>query len=678
MGTSYTGFPDPDAASPEDWNNPYALPPRPLNSGTPPADIPGASGFGGFQPGQDTSWGDWWRTPLDSAAFNPQLSSSGATGTGDTAQPQASTGTGGMGQAAKVMAPPPVPASVSAAPAPSPQGPPTMPQAMPPPGQASSATPQSTTQQAIDRDTALLAQPAPTPGNHWYQRLGMAIIAGTKLAPYADQILHGQYTQQMGARQAAEKELQGLSTAQEAQQRGQYYEGLESGRQEERQITAQGRQDVADTQAAQREADRQQKAFNTLVQGHAPIYRPVGQPAPQGWETVPIPNPIVGPGYTAYLPSQLATVPKELLPYMPGYREGDQVDRDTLGAAAKAYQTQIEKQNTAKPTPEAKEVSNPAQVLLNPGNYDPATVATAQHLFAQEHRDPNATAGVPQLPPRNPTLAPGTRDEGVLANMDPSTQAVIKQLVDYKYPLPSGMALSKPYWQTILGAAAQYDPSFDASQYAVRQKAQQDFGSGKAAGNINALNQVAQHIDRLEQNWKALNNTNAMPGVLNPIENAIGKPFSADLERRLNNFGFDQQAVGDELMRVWRQVGGNENEVKQWQAKLSPNLSPAAQQGAIKEIYSLIAGRLNALKSQYETTMGRPANFHMLEPETAQRFAAHGVDPSDLAPGARYGSSQTQPAPPQYVRTSTGPNGHKIGQTADGAWHDIQTGQKLQ
>ncbi len=39
-----------------------------------------------------------------------------------------------------------------------------------------------------------------------------------------------------------------------------------------------------------------------------------------------------------------------------------------------------------------------------------------------------------------------------------------------------------------------------------------------------------------------------------------------------------------------------------------------------------------------------------------------------------------QPATPaaQYVREAQGPNGHTIGQKADGGWYDIQTGQKVQ
>ena len=61
-------------------------------------------------------------------------------------------------------------------------------------------------------------------GGNWAQRLGMAVLSMTKLAPYAQQIIHPAYTQQMAGRAAAEKELQGLSTAEETQQRGAYYQ----------------------------------------------------------------------------------------------------------------------------------------------------------------------------------------------------------------------------------------------------------------------------------------------------------------------------------------------------------------------------------------------------------------------------------------------------------------------
>ena len=213
--------------SPQDWDDPYALPRKPMSPGVPLAGLPGASTYGGFQPGQDTSWGDWWRTPLPDSAFNPQVTSSGATGMGDSAQPEANTrASGSLGGAAKTMGPPPVPQQSPASVAPVPsapvsqspdvsaaQGPPPVPQRMPNP-----------MQEAIDRAKGALAEAPPKPGEHWYQRLGMAMLAATKLATYAQQIVHPVWSQQMAAREGTEKELKELTSAQEAQSRGAYYQ----------------------------------------------------------------------------------------------------------------------------------------------------------------------------------------------------------------------------------------------------------------------------------------------------------------------------------------------------------------------------------------------------------------------------------------------------------------------
>jgi hypothetical protein len=125
-----------------------------------------------------------------------------------------------------------------------PQGPPPIPQkSMPPPGtvdpdsgliirgpdpnaiaarqaQAKMSPLDSAVQQAEQR----VAAGPPQLNSNWAQRLGMAILSVTKLAPAAMQIVHPQWTQQMAAYQQAEKDLGTLSSAQEAQQRGAWYQ----------------------------------------------------------------------------------------------------------------------------------------------------------------------------------------------------------------------------------------------------------------------------------------------------------------------------------------------------------------------------------------------------------------------------------------------------------------------
>src|SRR5262249_49097172 len=92
---------------------------------------------------------------------------------------------------------------------------------------------------------------------------------------------------------------------------------------------------------------------------------------------------------------------------------------------------------------------------------------------------------------------------------------------------------------------------------------------------------------------------------------------------------------------------GSEKEIEDWKKGLDINASPETQKAVIEEMHYLLLGRLNALKQKYESSMGRPANFHLLRPETAKQFADHGVDFRDVDPGyTTHGlPSQPQAAP---------------------------------
>lgn len=397
---------------------------------------------------------------------------------------------------------------------------------------------------------------------------------------------------------------------------------------------------IAADKIKEADLDRKRKGFASASKDQSVVYQDAGTPVPDGWQALD--NPDAPEGKQAIVPSGMLPVPKGLVEYMQGYTEGQMAPRKDIEKAAKAQQDELKARNVQdnKPVPDKKQVSKAEQVLLNPGDYTPEQVKIARGLFGQEHKGANAdgSAGAPAAV-RNPSLPMNQRDEGVLSTQKPGDQAVIKQLVDYKYQLPTGIALSKPYWQNMLQIAAQYDPSFDASQYQNRVALRKDFTSGKSSQAINSLNTVTQHVDQLEKNWGKLNNVGGMGTVLNAPINSLGGSLSGDLQNRLNRFQLDQEAVSNELMRVWRQVGASESEIKQWSQKISPNLSPEAQKGAIQEIMELIKGKITALKSQYETGMGRPADFHMVQPDTLKRFQKHGVDIQDLAPNATYGGT---------------------------------------
>lgn len=176
------------------------------------------------------------RNGLSGEMFLPSVQSGGATGQGTTMQPTTDpTTTGPTAAAADVIAgnktrnPPPG----TVAPA-GPSGPPPAPVKSAPPGMAPIA-PQPTT--PLDQPIAAAEQRMQAaqdklgqgPGQHWYQRLGMALLSATKLAPYAQQIVHPLWSQQVGQYESAEKDLTTLEQAKEAEQRGSWYAAQAAG-----------------------------------------------------------------------------------------------------------------------------------------------------------------------------------------------------------------------------------------------------------------------------------------------------------------------------------------------------------------------------------------------------------------------------------------------------------------
>lgn len=214
-----------------------------LSPTVPPAALnPSGASYGALTGHDDSDDPVWWGPKLDPAANRisslPGLSSSGPAGTGQSAQPQADLNTGDVSAdagkvlngAAKKMPPPGMPAASDdpgAAGLPPVQA---QPAKQSPPG----VSPQ--VQQIEQRMAERAANPPKQIGERpqdfdpdtgkeklgakaasWGQRLALALLSATKLAPYAQQIVRPQWSEQVAANQIAEKtdeaQLKGLESA---------------------------------------------------------------------------------------------------------------------------------------------------------------------------------------------------------------------------------------------------------------------------------------------------------------------------------------------------------------------------------------------------------------------------------------------------------------------------------
>lgn len=270
----------------------------------------------------------------------------------------------------------------------------------------------------------------------------------------------------------------------------------------------------------------------------------------------------------------------------------------------------------------------------------------------------------------------GAPEDSDFFRYPPGVQILARQLVDYKMPVPQGMSLARPnsLWNSALQAAAQLDPTFDATQYGARFGVRKDFTSGPTSKNLTALNTVINHLGEFKKVANQLDNSWFTPWntVANKAQTIAGK-------QAVPNFETVRNAVASELTRVFRGTSGAEADVQAWQKAINSSESPEQLQGALDQAMGLIAGRVSALEDQWNRGIGKPRDFHFLSDKSRQLIQQLGYDPDALERGTTgtaeprisAGSSQSG-----YSHTATGPNGQKIG-FKNGKWYDVTTGEEV-
>jgi hypothetical protein len=245
--------------------------------------------------------------------------------------------------------------------------------------------------------------------------------------------------------------------------------------------------------------------------------------------------------------------------------------------------------------------------------------------------DPNDPAtGVGDTDPNNaPVLAPGEVDKDYLAKLPPETQGLIKGLTDYTLDATKISSVRGDARQKLVAAAKRYDPSFDMTQFAARQKMRSSVAGGPIGQNLQALNTVIGHIGDLTDKGEKLSNT-SYP-LWNTVKNAWGSNVMGDPGP--TNFEESRQAVASEMAKVFRGAGSmSEKEIGDWKDTLSSAQSPAQMKGAIQTALHLLSSRLDAVKSQYNTTMNKPWNTPFLNPKSQEVLKKLGVDPTEMDP----------------------------------------------
>lgn len=211
--------------------------------------------------------------------------------------------------------------------------------------------------------------------------------------------------------------------------------------------------------------------------------------------------------------------------------------------------------------------------------------------------------------------------DAFLQSLNPSIAAQVKALAEGRMQFPGGMSLKSPYWQQMLQAVSQYDPTFDAVNYNSRSATRKDFTSGQSANNITALNTAMAHAASLKDAYDKLGNTSfpLINSAGNYIENQLGFKGTQTATSDVASKG---HALSEELAKVFRSTGMAESDVKAWEDRLSTSATPAQSKAVIDSAMDLIDGRLQALGSRYSQGMGTTKDpLELLSPEARAAYA---------------------------------------------------------
>lgn len=238
----------------------------------------------------------------------------------------------------------------------------------------------------------------------------------------------------------------------------------------------------------------------------------------------------------------------------------------------------------------------------------------------------NAIAQQQIAVPSVPMAATGAPDKSAqqafLATLPPATATAIQELTAYKMNPADfstrsvGGGISQR--QQMLTLAHQYDPTFDENQYAARSAYLKNLQSGTLSQGIVSGNKAINHLLSFTDSVSKL--PNGPIGFINSFDNAA--TLNQGVRKNITTANVEGNGVKDELAKFFKGTGSSDvKSIDDWSKQLNTNASPAAQQGLIQGALNLFSGQFNVLNQQYQSTMGKPADTTIIQPETISKLS---------------------------------------------------------
>lgn len=191
-------------------------------------------------------------------------------------------------------------------------------------------------------------------------------------------------------------------------------------------------------------------------------------------------------------------------------------------------------------------------------------------------------------------------------------QGTIDAVGEYKTPQSVALSrMSQVMKSNVYAEIRKQYPEYDPSQFASRQQATKDFGSGKQGQFIQAGNTALNHIETLK-NLAAAQANGDMPAfnkIANSLSAATGQPAPTSVKAAIS-------MVGPEISKAVVTAGGGVSDREHVKSVLDSvaNGSPAQAAGTLGTIEDLFGGRLIESARTYKNSTGRDDFTSKLSP----------------------------------------------------------------
>jgi len=219
-----------------------------------------------------------------------------------------------------------------------------------------------------------------------------------------------------------------------------------------------------------------------------------------------------------------------------------------------------------------------------------------------------------------------TDEQGNPVNISP----IAKQIAEYKLPAPAARsyASNKGLMNQVLAA----NPNFDIGQYEQRYQTLKDLRpGGKLGSQALALNTLIRHSDDLIDAVGALGN-----GSFTPANAGYQKLRQIFGDSAPTNFDQLKQFVAGETVKLVRNGGGDQEDMKAASANINRAGSPQQLLDALKVNFGVAGGKMQALNQAVRASTGQK-DYTALDQGATDILKRRGYDTETMKPAAAGG-----------------------------------------